>query len=329
MFNFLKKTKKLDIVLQATGVHSWNVGEGWKNAAKQQNILNRVFKPTSDWGLLEPKNDNGLFKYLKKETPDYILLLGFDWHSQCLHSTDKWKEAWHKNKSTKILYVQESLLNNSRQAGNDDMINAFKSASEFSDLVIYTDILDKQTVEEHSKKSSWFPFGADTSIFKMKIPLEKRKNRLFFRGQTTPYYGEQTYSERRELKGKLLEEGILEVIPYKRGLVKVEDIVAGYNEYIYAINFPSIFAGHPTRVTEAMSCGCVCFTNRTGIEENDDLFKDGENLFYYSGYDNFMDKWNEVNNDIRLCNSVSENAMQAIKQSFSLESQLQKIINLI
>ncbi len=329
MFKFLKRSKKIDIVLQATGTHSWNVGEGWKNAATALGFSYKLFKPKANWGDTEPFNDDNLYNNLSKSYSDIILLLGFDWHSQALHTTERWKTIWNKNKAAKILYVQESILNNCKQSGNDSMFQAFLSASSFCDLVVYTDILDKSIIEKNSKKSIWMPFGVDVSVFKSKQPIEKRKQKMFFRGQTTPYYGEQTYSDRRYYMQKLAEMQVLDIVPYQQGPVSVNEIANSYNEYAFAVNFPSIFAGHPTRVTESMASGCICITNLTGIPENDSLFQDKENILYYDSIGTLLEKWKYIHENKDLIQKISEKSLETILSSFSLEHQLKTILNFI
>ena len=92
--HFSQDRPRIDVVLQATGKHTWNMSEGWVSALESEGLLNRVFRPISDWGALEPSNDDGLYRYLENPQADIIILLGFDWHSQPLHSTSKWQEKW-------------------------------------------------------------------------------------------------------------------------------------------------------------------------------------------------------------------------------------------
>ncbi|MFM6436468.1 MAG: hypothetical protein ACKPGO_17720, partial [Microcystis panniformis] len=106
--HFYQDKPRIDVVLQATGLHGWSFSEGWVNALDRKGLLNRVFRPKADWTSDEPDDDDGLFEYLGKPQGDIILLLGFDWHSQPLHKTMRWKERWIKAPIVKIVTIPDS-----------------------------------------------------------------------------------------------------------------------------------------------------------------------------------------------------------------------------
>lgn len=273
---------KVDIVLQATGSHAWGVGGGWANAADSLGVLHRVFRPTAKWDAEDVTDDDGLYEYLAAPGADAILLLGFDWHSQMLHRSPRWRQRWREAKILKILYVQESIVNSCRLFQHDRMAEAARSAAELADLIVYTDLADREFFARFPAPSFWQPFGVDDTVFHPRKPFDQRIARPFFRGKVTPFFRDETYRPRREMIEHLRAKDLIELVPYREGPVTVEDIAADFSEYQVALNFPSVFSNHPTRVYEALACGCALVTNRTGLEEVDTLFRDGEELLYYS-----------------------------------------------
>jgi len=319
------RDKKIDIVLQATGEHAWGVGGGWVNAAKHLGILNRAFFPKGRWGDIDPIDDDGLFLYLERPHANCMLLMGMDWHSQMLHMTPEWRSRWIDTKCRKVLYIQESIMNFERLTGKRDMLNAFLSASKLVDAVIYTDPMDKALMEHVEKPSHWMPFGVDTSIFHDSVPLQNRKNNSFFRGKIKPFSKESEYFERRKLLKLLLKYKIVEHAPYTRGKVPPEDLALEFNRYRIAVNLPSVFAGHPTRVTEAMACGCALVTSKTNIPEADRLFIHGEDLFYYETENELVSCITRLIENEELTVKISENGKRKTIDRFSLTSQLEQV----
>ena len=271
------------IVLQATGSHAWAVSGGWGRAAERLGVLGAVLAPRAAWGARAPEDDAGLSEHLARSRPeDLILLLGFDWHSQALHRTTGWRRRVARARGRKLLYVQESIEASRRQSGSDAMAQAFSSAVELCDGVLHADLADGPIVRASGKPARWMPFGVDPELFRPEVPYLARAPRAFFRGKVDPFGDEREYGERRRLLGFLRERDLVEVMPYTPGHVTPEVLVRDFNRYRIAVNLPSVFAGHATRILEGMACGCCVVTNRTGVAELDALFRDRAEVLYYS-----------------------------------------------
>ncbi len=327
--NLLKSNRsnpKLDIVLQVTGEHAWGVGKGWENAAKKIGVHNKTFAPKANWNDTNLQYDDGLEKYLKGDNSDILFLAGFDWHSQVLHRNSHWKDLFFKSKAKKVLYIQESIVNNCKLFNTDEMKLAFQSAAEIADLIVYTDFFDKDFIENIKLPSIWQPFGVDDSVFYPKVNLGNRIHKPFFRGKYNPFYTDATYEERRVLLKYLLDNRLIELIPYSDKAVSVEEIVSDYNKYKIAINLPSIFSNHPTRVFEALACGNALITNRTNIKKIDDLFEDKEHLIYYNNQESLSEAIELLQNDSNLLAKISQQGHDYVKENFTLDKHLSVIL---
>lgn len=317
---------KIDIILQATGEHAWGVGRGWENAAKKLGVYNRTFAPRANWGEHDVYFDDGLEKYLKSKNSDILFLAGFDWHSQVFHKNQYWRELFQKSAAKKILYVQESVINNCRLFKTDEMEKAVWSAAAISDFVVYTDIMDKDFIEGLSIPALWQPFGVDDSIFFSRIDLEKRIHKPFFRGKHKPFYTNDTYDERRRLLKFLLDNKLADLIPYQDKPVTAEEIAADFNKYKMAINLPSIFSNHPTRVYEALACGNALITNRTNNLMVDNLFKDKEHVLYYEDEKSLKKAIELLSSNNDLLTNLSKNGSELVREKFTLDTHLSEIL---
>jgi glycosyltransferase involved in cell wall biosynthesis len=317
---------KIDIVLQATGSHAWGVGGGWINGANKLGLLNRVFAPKANWGDPEVLSDDGLWSYLADPQADIMLLLGFDWHSQMLHSSPRWRERWLNSKILKILYVQESVENNCRLFENDLMRQAVISAMKCADAIVYTDITDETFFQNSGMPSLWQPFGVDDVVFNNKKAFQTRIARPFFRGKVTPFYTNKTYEERRELIQFLSEKNLIDLLPYKDKPVTPEEIAADFNDYQICINFPSLFSNHPTRVYEALACGCALITNLTGIPKVDDLFGHKEHLMYYSNREELLYAISLLSTDKDFSERLAKTGHEYALSRFTIDKHLLEVI---
>src|SRR5512140_2987157 len=152
----------LAVVLQATGSHAWAVSGGWVRAAEQVGVLGAALAPRARWGASRPEDDGGLARWLRQAGPgDTALLLGFDWHSQALHASPAWRRRWARSAARKLVYVQESLQASLRLSASDAMQQAFRSAADLCDGVLYADPADRPLVEAAGKPALWLPFGVD------------------------------------------------------------------------------------------------------------------------------------------------------------------------
>lgn len=321
---------RVDIVLQATGIgqHAWGVGRGWENAARKLGMFHRTFAPTAQWGALDVDFDDGLFSYLANPEADIILLLGFDWHSQMLHNNPRWRERWASAPLHKVLYAQESIVRSCRQLGNTLPRQAALSAADLADLVVYTDVTDEAFVQVLGKPSLWQPFGVDDSVFAPSKAFAERKARAFFRGKVAAFT-DKTYVERRELIQFLQQHGAIDLLEYRDRPVAVEDLVADFNDYRIALNFPSVFSNHPTRVYEALASGCALVTNATGIAPIDDLFENGRHLQYYRNREELLEAVQSLSRDAGRAQRLAAAGREHVLAHFTLDRHLRQIVDTV
>jgi len=314
---------RVDIVLQATGVHAWAVGGGWENAARQLGVHHRTFRPRANWGDLDVANDDGLFAYLAQPQADILLLAGFDWHSQPLHASPRWREQWAKCPARKILYVQESVLNHEKLSGSQVMAQAFRRAAALVDAILYTDLADRPLMESAGKPALFQPFGVDDTLFSSHTPFASRLPRAFFRGKHQPFAGQAAaYQDRRALIQHLLDHQALDLLPYQDRPVTPQDLAADFNRYQVAVNFPSVFANHPTRIYEAMACGCAVVTNRTGLSEIDRQFESGRHLLYYSNAEELLQAVRRLAAEPALAAQIAAQGRRAALEQHALHRRL-------
>ena len=314
---------RVDIVLQATGEHAWAVGGGWENAARQLGVHHRTFRPRGQWGAPEVQTDDGLFAALADPQADFLFLAGFDWHSQVLHGSPRWQERWLQCRARKILYAQESVLNHEKLSGSKVMEHAFRRAAGLVDAIIYTDLSDRPLMESIGKPVLFQPFGVDETIFARHTLFGARAPRAFFRGKHQPFAGQATsYQDRRALIQFLLDQKALELVSYSEKPVTPRDLAADFNRFQVSVNFPSVFSNHPTRIYEAMACGCAVVTNLTGTAEIDRQFEHGKHLLYYSNRDELLAAVRELTAKPELARQIAEQGWREVRENHALHRRL-------
>jgi glycosyltransferase involved in cell wall biosynthesis len=319
---------RVDIVLQATGEHAWAVGGGWETAARQLGVHHRTFRPRAPWGAPEAQTDDGLFAALANPEADVLFLAGFDWHSQVLHGSPRWQDRWRQCRAHKILYVQESILNHENLSSSKVMEAAFRRAVSLVNAVIYTDLSDRPLMENIGKPALFQPFGVDESIFTQNTPFAERLARAFFRGKHKPFAGQSaSYQDRRALIQYLLDHQMLDLVPYSEKPVMPQELAADFNRFQIAVNFPSVFSNHPTRIYEAMACGCAVVTNRTGTAEIDRQFEHGQHLLYYSSQDELLAAVRELTANAELAGEIAKQGRQEAREKHTLHRRLAEALD--
>jgi len=317
----------LGIVLQATGSHASAVSKGWVDAARELGVLGAVIAPRAEWGAKDVDDDDGLAAYLGRAGPgEIVLLMGSDWHSQMLHRPRKWRRRWKRTRAKKLLYVHESIASARRLTGTDAMERMFRSAAELCDGILFADLADRPLVEAEGKPCLWQPFGVETGLFRATIPYAQRVPGAFFRGKVDAFVNEMEYAERRRMLERLRSLDLVEVISYTPGPVNAERLVDDFNRYQIAVNLPSVFAGHPTRVLEGMACGCCVVTNRTGVPEVDALFRDGVDILYYGDEEELVAAIRRARDDPEAARAIAERARRTAAERFSLERLLAEVL---
>lgn len=283
---------RIDVVLQATGLHGWSCSRGWVNVLQREGLLNRVFTPVADWGANEPKYDDGLFDYLRNPQADVMLLLGFDWHSQPLHRSLKWQEQWSKTFINKIAVLQEcyssDLVQNTEQWQQSLSIAIASTVSCVDALVCHhePDVSFLQQQLDISLPILFLPFAIDPEYFKIKTPFDARLNRAIFRGNIAPFFTDDTYQERRNLLESLSQCPNVDLFQlqfnnFANPNYEVQRYIDELNTYRLLLNLPSMSLTLTARPFEIMASGGVLLQNNIIGEQSNNLFTNWKNIVYY------------------------------------------------
>lgn len=340
---------KIDVVLQATGNHAHGVSHGIVNSLKKISLLGTVFEPKAFWGNPFPEDDDGLYEYLACPNSEAILFLGFDWHSQSLHTLIKWKTRIKRSSIIKILYSHETLFN-----GDPDEVSLkqfqFKSAAALCDLIWHSSFLEKNDLELFLRKTDLNKplfvdnFSVDTGFFVSTVPLRFRHKFAFFRGKTEPFAHPSQYSERRKIISSLDPDDNVEIKSYSPSTFSNLDLAKEYLDYKVCIDLPSVFDGPTTRVYEAIASGCVVMSHERNFEEEEkktlspylrtykdaaDLKKQIKILRLENNFDNITSEYLKILPHISLSNTLKRLAGQikTYKNKFPLKSQLIRIFD--
>ncbi len=317
---------RIDIVLQATGVHGWNISGGFESAAKKAGVFHRTFAPRGTWGAREPDHDDGLFAYLENPQADLILLLNMNWSSQMLHVSEKWRERWLSTSIAKALYIHESIEDNCCILGSDDMKDMTRSAASCADIVVYNDLTDRAFLESIHHCARWQPFGVDDTLFTAAAPFSERKNRAFFRGKTTPFGTGRTYRRRRQLLSFIQKNDLADLLEFDDKPVSPRQIVNDFNAYRIALNLPTLGHNFPSRVYEALACGCCLLTNLTGVPENDALFEHKKHLLYYRDEQELKEAVSLLTSDSAYAAAVAERGREHTIENLTLDRHIRRIL---
>lgn len=281
-----KDKPRIDVVLQATGNHAWNMSDGWINTLRREGLLNRAFRPTANWGAEEPSNDDGLYEYLKNPQADLMLLLGFDWHSQPLHNTKKWRERWIDSSIIKIAVINEQCSAKPVQKNaqwRQEYSAVLDNSISCIDAIICNHEPDVAFLKKEkcsSKPIIFQPFAIDTEYFKSSIPFKERFNTAFFRGRIANFRDSGCYDNRKFLVEQLSQYEEVCLKGYEDDLT-LEDYIKDLNQHKVLINLPSISLTLTARVFEALGCGGTLLQNHISGNDSNSLFKDWQHLVYF------------------------------------------------
>ena len=267
----------IDVVIQATGNHANGVADGVAETLRRMGMLGRVFRPRAGWGAPEPENDDGLFDYLGLPNSHIMLFLGFDWHSQCLHTTTRWRRRLRSAPVIKVCYCHETLTNGSPEE-QAEKTAVFTRAASVVDFVWHSGFNDHPRIVEivgDEDRVFFRPFAVDIGRFRPRRTFAERAVTPFFRGKTTAFTERNEYQERRDYLQHLTERGLVEVKPYAPTAFDDDQLAAEYNQYRYCIDLPSVFDGPTTRVYEALASGCVVYSHRRNYSDEEVTFYRG------------------------------------------------------
>jgi glycosyltransferase involved in cell wall biosynthesis len=318
---------RIDVVLQATGNHAHAASFGIVNALGRLGFLGRVFKPRADWGAAEPKDDDGLFNYLSSPQNEFILFLGFDWHSQPLHASRRWRRQIRMSPCVKIAYLHETFRNGEEDERKEkrrvllrchSLVNIIWHAS-VSEAGLISEIIDNARPVVASD------FAVDTEFFSLKREYRDRSGFAFFRGKWSPFTHPGQYQERRELVDHLVGLGLIDLKNYDPAGFDDERLVEEYNDYRICIDPPSVFAGPTTRVFEALACGCMVFSHVRNFSE-DDMHKLSPNLRTFTSKYDLALQLIAIRDDsaVPTCDPAR---LEEIREAISLDLQLKNLFD--
>jgi Glycosyl transferases group 1 len=338
--NVIKEQLRVDVVLQATGLHGWNFSHGWVNVLKRECLLNRVFVPVADWEDKEPKNDDGLFEYLKNPQSDLILLVGFDWHSQPLHNTSKWQKQWQQAPIKKIALLQEHYSAQIVQM-QPDWKQLFSKA--IANTVACVDALichhepDVEFLkirERVDKPIIFLPFAIDSQYFNADRNFHQRLNGAFFRGNASKHFTSSSYNQRRKLLEILSQDRQVTVLPLESSTLSspiqaVQLYVDELRKHRILLNLPSLSPTLTSRPYEIIGCGGVLLQNRIIGEISNNLFKDWQHLVYYDADDgdDLISKLKYLIENPGVASEIASRGYNLCRKDHTLERRIKTIID--
>ncbi len=324
---------KIDVVLQATGNHAWNMSEGWINTLRREGLLNRAFRPVANWEAAEPIDDDGLYEYLENPQADIILLLGFDWHSQPLHKTLRWQTRWLNTSIKKIAILNEECSSDTVGKSSEWqqlVFAALDSSIPCVDAIICNHETDVEFLRNKrfvTKPIVFQPFAIDTEYFNSNIDFQERFNKAFFRGRITNFYGSNSYEKRKLLVDRLIQCEEVCLKNYDEKLT-LEDYIKDLAQYQILINLPSISLTLTARVFEILGCGGTLLQNSIVATASNLLFKNWEHLVYYDNADpdDLIAKLKYLIKNPEVSARIAENGHELCRKEHSIQCRIQAIL---
>ena len=189
------------IIAQATGTHGWSSLEVYLSGFKALGYNVKIFRPKANWGDLDSISDDGFSHYLESNPSVPVVLCGFDWHSQPIHLSTKYKQILRAHKGVRIGVFQEHIC--ADWILNDyNNLHLFKNAL-LSSVECLTHIACNHEMDVEYIKSNgvdkpiiFFPFCFDESTFINKINFKSRIRKAYFRGKQFEFNGASPYADR-------------------------------------------------------------------------------------------------------------------------------------
>ncbi|MEZ2320221.1 MAG: glycosyltransferase [Microcoleus sp.] len=337
-FSSISSKPRIDVVLPATGIHGWACSRGWANVLQRQGLLHRVFTPVAEWGASEPTDDDGLYEYLRNPEADIMLLLGFDWHSQPLHQTEKWRERWHNSHILKIATLIECHSSATVQLSpvwKQSMSNAIQSCVTCVDAIVCHHEPDVAFLrsENITKPMIFSLLGIDTDYFTKRTDFKNKINRVFFRGNAPKHFHDITYELRRKLTELLTEKEYCDLLEYDPNvLAKPIKAVQSYanklSSYKFLLNLPSISLTMTSRTLEILGCGGLAIHYDVIGEKCKELFRDWEHLVYYNpeNPDDLIEKIEYLLKNPDLAEEIADRGYQLCQEKHTIECRVQELI---
>lgn len=322
---------KIDIVMPEG--HSWFVREGYAEALKHHGVFNQSF-------YVNQKNGNReLFEYLKNPTSDFILLMNTDWHAQYLHTNLDWQKRWEANNSTKILFSFECMNNPTIKKDTrwwNDNITAVDNALKSVNVVVFAHEIDEELFSKYGKPVLWQPFAIDEQLFPQPKKYSERIPKSFFKGKTTPFYHEGTYSQRRKLIDTLKSSNkteIFDTYEEEKGTTRERalNFISTMNNYQIVLGLPSLSPTMVVRPFEAMASGAVFFQNKIFGERSNKLFTDGVDIINYDEDkpEELLSSIESILNNPESSEQIAEAGYQKVLNNHTIKHRMNEMLGWI
>ncbi len=334
---------RIDVVLQVTGLHGWNCSRGWVNTLNRENLLNRVFSPTAEWGAQEPLHDDGLFEYLKNPQADFMILLGFDWHSRPLHATAAWQERWQNAKIVKIAVLQEhysAQIVRATPTWQDLFSTAISTTVDCVDALICNhepDVEFLQMKERVNKPIIFQPFAIDRQYFNNENygnSFYSRLNTAFFRGNASKHFESTSYLQRQKLLEQLSQHSEVTLCDLNSDVLADPNVaVTTYTDelrkYRLLLNLPSLSPTLTSRPYEIMGCGGLLLQNQIVGEISNNLFRDWENIVYYdpNNCKELISRIKYLIENPQLARQIADRGYELCHREHTLECRIKTILD--
>ncbi len=322
---------KIDIVMPEG--HSWFVREGYAEALKHYGVFNQSFYVNQN------DSNRELFEYLKNPTSDFILLMNTDWHAQYLHNNFDWQKRWEANNSTKILFSFECMNNPTIKKDNrwwNDNITAVDNALRSVDAVVFAHEIDEELFSKYGKPVLWQPFAIDEQLFPQPKRYSERTPKGFFKGKTTPFYYEETYSQRRKLIDTLKSSNkteIFDTYEEEKGTTRERalNFISTMNNYQIVLGLPSLSPTMVVRPFEAMASGAVFFQNKILGSRSNKLFTDGVDIINYDEDkpEELFSSLNNILNNPESSEKIAEAGYQKVMNNHTIKDRINEMLGWI
>ncbi len=316
-FNIIKSNGSkpiIDILLPPGNRHSWHLKDGFLNEIRSKGMLNKVF-------YSDENNYKHIFDYLNKGgNSDFLIALGGDHHLYYLHNDKLKQEIWRKYKKPKVCYSYESTVDSIYGF----YLNRALNASGVFSHILAADETDIDFWKAQKKEAVWFPQFVDEKVFRSTVPINKRKNKIFFKGKLW-----REYDLRKKFIMRLLDNKSCEM---DTEFVPTTKLVELYNNYMFAVNPPGVFGGFNVRTFEALACGSILLQYKfKGKPLNNALFKHNEHLIYFD-----LDNPDKTLGDIKhlLSNSqaylhIAKQGREEVLNHHTIEKRIESILQWI
>ncbi|KGG05480.1 hypothetical protein [Prochlorococcus marinus] len=212
-----------------------------------------------------------VLKLIKKEEPDLIIVCKCD--TLKIKTLEKYKD--------KLIYYFMDPLKMAKKIRTD--INS--SYCKYS-ISTFGKVSKNLMFSDHNRH---YLQGVDKNIFNIKVPWEKRKDKIVFVANIT--------TKRKKFINFFKKQSIpidCYGLGWENSQIYLKDLNFLYNEYKYVLNLCQDNYGFSVRVQQAISSGCVVFSDYCqDFKTFTDLLR---NFYSFNNQYDFKDLWNQRKN---------------------------------